>query len=183
MTAEVASLIVAWLGASVHAFAGSMLLYTGIVKLRSGGEFEAILAAYRLLPLAALPHAARLLPGAEIVLGAGLFVPVSARWCAAPAAGLLVLFALAVAINLARGRKNLDCGCGFGAVIGWDLAAGNGFLAAALLASLSAPAASDLTWAAGTVLGVTLLLLRLVATTIGSVSRPRSSFEPRQRRL
>jgi uncharacterized membrane protein YphA (DoxX/SURF4 family) len=88
-----------------------IFLRSGVVKLGGLAEFRVAVANYRLLPVAAVPMVATVLPAAEVVLAvmlaAGL-LPVAAS---AVLAALLVVFAVAVAINLARGRS-FDCGCG-----------------------------------------------------------------------
>ena len=38
--------------------------------------------------------------------------PPSRRWAASAAAGLLIVYAPGMGVNLARGRRDLDCGCG-----------------------------------------------------------------------
>jgi hypothetical protein len=81
-----------------------------LAKLRDPGGFARALAGYRMLPEAALGSAARALPALELALAAGLLA-----WPArtAPAvAALFALYALAIAWNLARGRRHIDCGCG-----------------------------------------------------------------------
>jgi uncharacterized membrane protein YphA (DoxX/SURF4 family) len=84
-------------------------------KLRDLHAFRATLANYRLLPpgLSAL-----LAPGlaiCELAIAALLLIPAARIDGAAIAPiGALVLLALysgALAINLARGRRDLDCGC------------------------------------------------------------------------
>jgi len=80
-------------------------------KLRGPGEFAAVLEAYALLPRSAVPAFARLLPVMELALAVGLCVPRYARAAALAASALLLIYALAMGINLARGRYELDCGC------------------------------------------------------------------------
>jgi hypothetical protein len=81
-------------------------------KLQAPATFAAAVDAYRLAPArAARPLAAALLLG-EVVAAAWLVVPSWQAQGALLAAGLLVLYAAAIAINLGRGRRDLDCGCG-----------------------------------------------------------------------
>jgi Methylamine utilisation protein MauE len=109
-------------------------------KLRAPGEFAAVLEAYALLPRSAAPAVARLLPLAELAVAVGLVVPGSSQAAALVASALLLLYALAMAINLARGRHELDCGC-LGPYrrrrVSWWMVGRNGVLAAtAALAAL-----------------------------------------------
>jgi len=80
-------------------------------KLYAPAEFAAVLEAYALLPEAAVPVAARLLPVLELAVAVALCLPGSFRPAAIAAAALLLLYALAMGINLGRGRHDLDCGC------------------------------------------------------------------------
>jgi hypothetical protein len=92
--------------------AGLTLLLGGaaFAKLRDLRGFAAAVAGYRLLPGALAGPAAAGFVAAEIALAVGL-------WAApAPAAlgvaALLALYAGAIGVNLARGRRDIDCGCG-----------------------------------------------------------------------
>lgn len=81
-----------------------------LAKLRDPGGFAAAVAGYRLLPGALAGPAAAGFVAAEIALAAGLWL---ARTPAAfGAAALLALYAGAIGVNLARGRRDIDCGCG-----------------------------------------------------------------------
>ena len=92
---------------------GLALLFAGAAghKLRAPGEFVAAVRVYRLVPrLVVVPVAALLVLG-EATAAVSLLGPSSYRHGAALAAGLLALYAGAIAVNLARGRRDLDCGC------------------------------------------------------------------------
>lgn len=93
-------------------------------------RFQAQLSAYELLPVSLLGPVARALPWLEMALVFGLLVPVSRPLAAMAAACLLVIYALAMAVNLMRGRSEIDCGCGGSpqALSGWLLLR-NGVLA------------------------------------------------------
>lgn len=81
-------------------------------KLRGPAEFRAALAAYGLIPAWAVPASARLLPCLELATALALVTP--GFDAVAPIAGLslLALYSGAIAVNLARGRREIDCGCG-----------------------------------------------------------------------
>lgn len=87
-----------------------MFLRSGLAKAVGIAEFRSAVANYRLLPPELVTAVAVLLPFAEIgaaaLLAAGVFTMV----VGAALAVLLIGFALAIAINLARGRV-FDCGC------------------------------------------------------------------------
>lgn len=89
-----------------------LLLAAAWHKLRSHARFSAALANYRLLPAPLSGPLAWLLPGMELVLGSCWLLYVFVPQAAIATAGLMSLYALAIAINLARGRVHIDCGCG-----------------------------------------------------------------------
>jgi uncharacterized membrane protein YphA (DoxX/SURF4 family) len=80
-------------------------------KLRHGMPFQGVVANYRLLPDAMVAPAAYLIPPVELLLGATLLLGLAFPWPELGAAALLLLFALAMGINLRRGRRHIDCGC------------------------------------------------------------------------
>lgn len=69
------------------------------------------LAHYRLLPATLRPMLARTIPSAEVGLGLALCLPWTDRIALPAVAGLMLLFAVALAGNLALGVTRFDCGC------------------------------------------------------------------------
>jgi hypothetical protein len=120
-------------GAVIGALA-LVMFAAALHKLMQPQVFAGALAAYRLLPPGAVPVVARALPLAELAVGVGILLPVTRVSALFALAGLLSLYALAMAINLGRGRRDIDCGCG-GAVhpLSWGLVARNLVLTAAAL--------------------------------------------------
>jgi uncharacterized membrane protein YphA (DoxX/SURF4 family) len=130
----------------------AILLLAGIFlpsawsKLRALDEFTGIVADYRLVPAPLVEPVARILPVLEIAAGLGIVLPPTRPAAAGLACALLLLFAAAMAINLARGRREIDCGCYLGRQkerIGWPLVVRNLLLAAVallLLRPTTAPA-------------------------------------------
>ncbi len=107
-------------------------------KLRDVTGFRAALAAYELLPQRCVEAAAGLLIVAEVAIGGGLLVPAVATGAALTAASLLGVYAAAIAINLLRGRRHIDCGCVGAAArrpLSSVLVARNGVLVVVALAS------------------------------------------------
>ena len=78
-------------------------------KLRAPGAFVAALANYRLVPNALTSVAATIVITAELAtvlaLATGSLIGVAA------AEALLAIYAAAMAVNIARGRRDIDCGC------------------------------------------------------------------------
>ncbi len=108
-------------------------------KLRERLVFQGVIANYRLLPEALVAPTALALPPLEALVGLTLPVDILAPWPEAVAAALLLLFAVAMAINIRRGRRHIDCGCFQSTLkqtLSWTLVARNLGLAAMLLGSL-----------------------------------------------
>jgi uncharacterized membrane protein YphA (DoxX/SURF4 family) len=81
-------------------------------KISAPQRFEAQLAAYRLLPDSLLTPVTRTLPWVEVMVAVGMLFAVSRPLAGVVAAILLSVYAVAMAINLRRGRNKIDCGCG-----------------------------------------------------------------------
>lgn len=143
-------------GAVIGALA-LILLGAAWHKLSEPNMFLSALAAYRLLPQSLLDVAARGIPVLEIALGAGMLVPATRSIALVGVALLMIGYALAIGVNLARGRSYIDCGCGGAAhPLSWGLIVRNGVLAAAALAASGATIDRPLDWldAVTVVLGV-----------------------------
>ncbi len=79
-------------------------------KLRDYARFRASLSAYRLVPEALLPLLAPTVILLELAAITAIFLPVGPGVTLAFA--LLVVYTLALAVNLLRGNTMIDCGCG-----------------------------------------------------------------------
>jgi hypothetical protein len=117
MLDPVASALIALGGAAL--FGGA-----AVHKLRAREAFAATLAEYQLVPAGLVGLAALGLAAMEIATAAMLLWRGSRTLGGIAGAVLLVIYACAIAINLARGRKDLDCGCGMQprAIGGWMVA-------------------------------------------------------------
>jgi hypothetical protein len=147
----------------------ALLLASGAAeKLRDLPRFRAAVAGYALLPERAANAASLAFALAEAALAGALLAPsgLGMRAPALVAAALLfAVYGAAIAINLARGRRAIDCGCGGPAarvpLSGWLLAR-NALLVAVALACAggAAPralAAADAITIAGGVAALALL--------------------------
>jgi Methylamine utilisation protein MauE len=83
-------------------------------KLRAIAEFCDALQAYRLLPQGGELVAAPVIIGCELLCAVGLWWQAARAPVAILSAGLLLLYAFAIGVNLLRGRRNIDCGCSLG---------------------------------------------------------------------
>jgi len=106
-------------------------------KLSGPDTFAGALAAYAILPQWAVRPIGRVLPVVEAALGAGILVPATRPVALPMVAALVLLYAAAMAVNLMRGRRDIDCGCGGAAhPVSWALVSRNLVVAgAALIAS------------------------------------------------
>ena len=93
------ALALLWLAAARH-------------KLRDPARFREALAGYRLIPAPLVRAFAAGVAALELALGLALLAPGTGPAPAFATAALLALYALAIAANLVRGRRAIDCGCG-----------------------------------------------------------------------
>lgn len=118
-------------------------------KLRDRTAFRATLDAYAVLPGALVGAVAALVPLVELAAAVLLVAPRTTSLGVALAVVLLATYALAMAVNLRRGRRDLDCGCMGPATrskIGPELVARNVVLIAVALACLLPVAPRALGW-------------------------------------
>lgn len=71
-------------------------------KLSEHDVFAGALEAYQLLPTALVPLAARVLPVVEVLLGIAILVPITRAQALAGTAMLMLVYAAAMSLNLAR---------------------------------------------------------------------------------
>jgi hypothetical protein len=81
-------------------------------KLRAIGEFAQTLAQYQLLPAVFIGVAGPAFGLMELAICLGLPWPALRPVGAVAGVALLLMYSAAITINLARGRRDLDCGCG-----------------------------------------------------------------------
>jgi hypothetical protein len=122
---------------------GIVFLLAAVQKARAWRLLPGVIANYRLLPGWAVLPAAALLPPLELLLAISLLSAQLWPWPELMAIALLMLFAGAIAINVAWGRVYIDCGCGQAFLaqhLSRPLVARNLVLATLLLPSLMPPA-------------------------------------------
>jgi hypothetical protein len=118
-------------------------------KLRDLSAFEGVVTAYDLVPPAAAAWVARSIPVAEIVAALCLVGDSSRMLGAYVGGGLLVFVTAAIVLNLRRGRRAIDCGCGGiedELHLSWALVARNAVLGFACVALLDPPSGRSLAW-------------------------------------
>jgi hypothetical protein len=114
---------------AIRALLALVFLTAALGKMRHWTVFHGVVANYRLLPDFLVAPFAYFLPPVELLLGAALLVGRLSPWTEIATAALLSLFALAMGINLLRGRRHIDCGCFQSALkqsLSWHLVVRNG---------------------------------------------------------
>ena len=155
---------------AIRALVALIFLTAAWGKLRHRLEFQGVVANYRLLPDPLVVPFALALPPIEAVVGILLPTGLLSPWTEGLAAALLALFAVAMAINIRRGRTDIDCGCfqsSLKQTLNPTLVARNAVLVAALVLA-SVPAKDVPVWAraeglmAGAVMFVLLQSLNIL---------------------
>lgn len=146
----------------ISAFVSTLLIASAWHKWQDLPLFRSHIEAYGLLPFAAAEVASYALPAAELLAAVLMLWPVVGVWARAMAMGLLLLYAAAMAINVLRGRTDLECGCGGPALrVGWRLVGRNLLLLALLgwAAQHTERMQDTASWAAALGAGVLLWVL------------------------
>lgn len=150
---------------------GFIFLRAGVTKLLGTADFSRAVAGYELLPKALIAPVATWLPRIELAAALALLAGILTVVAAAGVAVLLALFAVAVAINLLRGRT-IDCGCESSTApeqIGWGLVARDaGLVCLALFVALETPVALsvDAVWKEGGAVSTSDAVAVLLATSV-----------------
>ena len=178
--------------------AGIVFVEAGLAKLRHRELVPGVVANYRLLPESLVQPVATLLPVVELGVGLGLIASVltasglnagdlnvgdlnfgvtgggGLRLFALPAAALLVVFAWAMAINIRRGRRAIDCGCGRSQLrqpLGWGLVVRNVVLALLVaIRALPGESASAVEIALALIAGITLFAIILLFNALAALA-------------
>jgi hypothetical protein len=149
-----------------------LLASAALAKLRAPRDFTAAVAGYRLLPPVLVAPASAGFVGAELALAAALWIPAAHVAAAIASALLFALYALAIGLNLARGRRDIDCGCG-GPLGRQTLSEGlvvrNALLACAALAAALPVAPRALGWLDLVTLAASVAAAALLYTAAGAL--------------
>jgi uncharacterized membrane protein YphA (DoxX/SURF4 family) len=124
------------------------LVFAGaaVPKLQNADEFHGVVRNFRLLPEAVDGAFAAALPWVELGIAASLILGVGIPASGALAGLLLFVFAFAIAINIFRGRTEIDCGCfrqGMRQPLSWTLVLRNTVLGAGAFWLAAQPAWSQ----------------------------------------
>lgn len=146
-----------------------LFLTAGVQKFVQQSQFASVLTAYALAPAWLLPLLVLFIPVLELVVGTGLLLNIvntTGHWVAvAAAAALLAAYALAMGVNLWRGRHEIDCGCQFGGApqqISYELVVRNLLLVLATGCLLFPSAERALSWFDFGVIGFGIVMACLI---------------------
>jgi len=91
-------------------YVGGLFIYASMYKINYAAEFAETVASYQLVPFWAVNVVALIIPWTELFCGLLLVAGIRTRSAATMIAGMLLLFIMAVTINLMRGAP-IGCGC------------------------------------------------------------------------
>lgn len=137
-------------------------------KLADRQRFLAVLKNYDLMPERLVPLAGAAVVAAEVVAIPMLVLPPTRALGAYLSVALLAAYALAIAVNLLRGRTRIDCGCfGFGRHdhIAWTMVVRNLALVALALALLLPASQRGLVALDALTVGASLVVIAVLAAT------------------
>lgn len=151
------------LGLTCRLLAALIFGSAALGKVREFAQFAAVLRDYQILPALCVVPAAVVVIATEAFITLAIWFPPLRAIAVGASVVLLAVYALAIALNLWRGRREIDCGCSFGGTgepISWVLPLRNGLLASiCVIAGL--PAARELS-----VPGIGLALVAATALAI-----------------
>lgn len=96
---------------------GGVFIYASLDKIAHPADFARIIHNYKLFPAFSIYLAATVIPWVEMIAGIFLVIGVFPRAAAGALSLLLVIFAVALTINLVRGL-DFNCGCFSATAIG-----------------------------------------------------------------
>jgi putative oxidoreductase len=99
-----------WVTVRAQFVLAALFVVAGFLKIADPPGFAHEIHNYRLVPGAAVNAIALVLPWLEVMTGVALFLGIARRTAAQVLGVLLLVFIVALSINLARGRP-VDCGC------------------------------------------------------------------------
>ncbi|MFH1349432.1 MAG: MauE/DoxX family redox-associated membrane protein [Pseudomonadota bacterium] len=91
-------------------YIGGLFVYASMYKINYPAEFAEIFASYQIIPYWAVNFSALVLPWVELICGVLLIAGVRSRSTTVIIGALLVLFSIAIMVNLLRNAP-IQCGC------------------------------------------------------------------------
>jgi putative oxidoreductase len=99
-----------YLALAFRIYIGVIFIYASMYKIIYTAEFAETIASYQIVPYWAVNSMAIVFPWIELVSGIMLIAGIRTKLAAVTIAGLLLLFASAILINLIKGSA-ISCGC------------------------------------------------------------------------
>lgn len=99
-----------WLTVRVQIALGALFVAASLPKIIDPPSFAQMIYNYRIIPGFALNAATLMMPWLELLCGLALILGVWRRSAAVIIGGMLVVFIIAISINLARDNA-VNCGC------------------------------------------------------------------------
>ncbi|WP_045212863.1 MauE/DoxX family redox-associated membrane protein [Desulfonatronovibrio magnus] len=99
-----------YLALILRLYIGGLFIFASMYKINYGAEFAETIASYQLVPYWSVNFLAITMPWLELICGIMLVVGFRARSATVLIAFMLVLFTIAVLINLLRDSP-ISCGC------------------------------------------------------------------------
>jgi uncharacterized membrane protein YphA (DoxX/SURF4 family) len=99
-----------WLTIRVQLALGTLFVIAAVPKIADPPSFAHMIYNYRLVPAQLVNVMALTMPWIELLAGLALIIGVWKRAALMLIAAMLVVFIVAISINLARGNA-IDCGC------------------------------------------------------------------------
>lgn len=154
-----------------------VIFIVGVIhKIKSPGSFIVTLSGYRLLPDFIITPAAYVILAGELLATVMLFLNLPAG--GAVALLLLLIYTIAILVNLLRGRRDIDCGCAGPAVrqtlSAWLVYRNIGLMAVSALTMLVTTQSRQLQlldWFVALAAATTFSLMSAAATQLSSTSK------------
>lgn len=147
-------------------FIGGLFLLAGWQKLNNPRYYAGVIADYKLPGVKGSNFLAVTVGLIELLIGIAVLIPVFRHAGSLSAALMLLIYALAIGLNLLRGRTTIDCGCSGPAarnqqINGW-LPARNILLLLIAVGASMEPIAREWVWFDAVVILFALTLVTLV---------------------
>lgn len=147
-----------------------------VSKSLAWGEFEGVVQNFRVLPNALVPAVTWVLPPLELVLALMVLFPPTRAFAASLMFVLLVVFGAAIAVNVLRGRTDIDCGCFRSALrqhLSWWMVLRNAVLALFAVLCTIVVSSREMSWADNFIVVMAALVLFIVYMSVGYVTLKR----------
>lgn len=144
-----------------------------VSKSLAWAEFEGVVQNFGVLPNRVVPMVSWVLPPLELVLASLILFPETRAFAALLMMLLLIVFAAAIAINVQRGRTDIDCGCFRSSLkqnLSWWMVLRNAVLTLFAWFCTASITPRELSWADNFIVVMAALVLFIVYMSVGLVT-------------